>query len=73
MVTYYGRTLHQIAAIANRADYAIPVSGPDTSRFAVPEQSLMGIDEDAFTTRDRVQANRYSRRVQLADGEHSEF
>ena len=63
----------QIAAIANRADYAIPVSGPDTSRFAVPEQSLMGIDEDALTTRDRVQANRYSRRVQIADGERSEF
>lgn len=63
----------QIAAIINRADYAIPVSGPDTSPFAVPEQSLMGIDEDALTTRDRAQSDRHSRSVQLVEGERSEF
>ena len=63
----------QIAAIENRADYAIPVSGPDISPFAVPEQSLMGIDEDAIATRDRAQADRQSRNVQLAEGEQSEF
>ncbi len=63
----------QIAAIENRADYAIPVSGPDTSPFAVPDQSLMGIDEDAIATRDRAQADRQSRSIQLAEGEQSEF
>jgi ATP-dependent 26S proteasome regulatory subunit len=63
----------QIAAIQNRADYAIPVSGPDTSPFAVPDQSLMGIDEDAISTRTRVQVTQQSRRWNLGDSDRPEF
>lgn len=63
----------QIAAILNRADYAIPVSGPDTSPFAVPDQALMGIDEDAITSRDRARIEHQSRTVQIGNGEQPEF
>jgi hypothetical protein len=63
----------QIAAIENRADYAIPVAGPDRSPFAVPEQSLMGIDADAIRRRDRRAVQPVTRQVQWADSEQSEF
>ncbi|NEQ29545.1 MAG: AAA family ATPase [Leptolyngbya sp. SIO4C5] len=63
----------QIAAIQNRADYAIPVSGPDTSPFAVPDQSLMGIDEDAIRTSKEIQADHRLRSVQLGDSDRPEF
>ncbi|MGP1373391.1 MAG: hypothetical protein ACTS3T_11225 [Almyronema sp.] len=63
----------QIAAIQNRADYAIPVSGADTSPFAVPAQSLMGIDEDAIRTSKEVQADHRLRSVQLGDSDRPEF
>lgn len=36
-----------IAGILNRADYAKPVQGEDTSIFATPPETLMGVDEDA--------------------------
>lgn len=64
----------QIAAIQNRADYAIPVAGPDTSPFAVPDQSLMGIDEDAVRRQKKpVVTGERSRSVQLADSDRAEF
>jgi predicted AAA+ superfamily ATPase len=63
----------QIAAIQNRADYAIPVSGPDTSPFAVPDQSLMGIDEEAVRQSQQPDPDPHARPVQLATGDRPEF
>lgn len=60
-------TSNNIADILNRADYAIPASGPDQSRFAVNPESLMGIDKEAaHASRDSRSAQQI-RSVQLDD------
>lgn len=63
----------QIAGIQNRADYAIPVSGPDTSPFAVNPEALMGINEHAIRAQRRAQSDQQVHSLQLGDSDRAEF